>query len=128
MLTTPFTVTNGGTPFPVRGVRFTCQLDSVETDAGQEILNHPLATRVLADKLANGGVVTGLCAVPGWTGNMIGTAGRQQIVRVSVEVTYAIFGLPIRRRTMAGFRTAPGSDKNLHWIRVQPIPIWRPTR
>lgn len=121
MLSTPFKVTNEE-PLPIRDVRFLCQVDSFETTAGQEILNNRLAQRQVASALGPGQSVSGWCR----TGNIIGTAGRQQIVRLTIEVSYRPFGLPLTRSVAAGFRTARGGDGLLHWTWVQPEAIWKP--
>jgi hypothetical protein len=127
MLSTRFDVTNRSTWLDVRDVRFLCQVDSVATSAGQLTLNIRLGERRLTTSLPPGQAVSANCAVPGWTGNVIGSIGRQQVVRVSLRVVYRLPWTPFRRTTVAGFSAVPGYGNRLTWIGVEPIPIWKPS-
>jgi hypothetical protein len=128
MLTTPFTVKNGSV-LPVYRVQLSCQIDSLTTTLRQIIRNvRPVNRRLIDDALDPGETISFSCAIPNWTGNIIGTVGRQTYVRLSIEIGYRpVWFLPIDRRFTAGYEAVPGDDDLLQWIHVEAIPIWRPT-
>jgi hypothetical protein len=123
MLSTPFTVRNEG-PVGVRDVRFVCQIDTLVTSVLQFIQNNRLTERTLTRRLSPGESVTGGCYAPNFTGNIIGTAGRQMLVRLSIEVRFTHLPIRLPGHVLAGFRTAP-TGKYLRWTSTLGIPIWR---
>ena len=82
--------------------------------------------RMIDPELSPGEALTFGCAVPNFTGNIIGSVGLQRIVRLSIEIRYTPWGTPKERTHTEGFRTEEAADGMLRWIRVEPIPIWRP--
>jgi hypothetical protein len=126
LLSTPFLISNNGF-LPLRDVWITCQVDTLATSLGQLIQNARPVERLLDPDLSPGESLTFGCIAPNWTGNVIGTAGRQQLVRLSIEIRYRPFGIPfVRRRHEEGFRSEPAHRGLLRWTRLEPIPIWRP--
>jgi hypothetical protein len=125
MLSTHFVLTNEGR-IPLKNVRYTCQVDTIATSLGQLIRNVRLGERLLDNSLAPGEPLSLSCAIPGRTGNVIGTVGRQQVVRLTIEIRYQPLGAPIEGTYVVGFRTALAPDSTLRWTYHEAIPIWRP--
>ncbi len=125
MLSTPFHVTNSGR-ITLYDVWATCQVDTLTTSMGQLVKNARPIERMIDPALTPGEPITFGCHAPNFTGNIIGSVGRQEVVRLSIEVRYRPWGIPWTRIHTEGFRAVPGDGELLRWIRVEAIPVWRP--
>jgi hypothetical protein len=125
MLSTPFTVRNEGTT-AIRNVRFVCQVDTLVTSELQFVQNNRVTERLLVDELPRGESVSGGCWLPNFSGNIIGRSGHQELIRLSIEVSFRHTPINLPARTRAGFRTAPGFGGRLRWTHQRAIKIWTP--